>query len=274
MALRRKDGGIRAGGAALAHNAQGTFPDDGSDPALRAFLPRAAYSPRISLRLLGGFAMIVDGREVALTPATQRLVALLALGGRSSRSRVGGTLWPDASPRRAGACLRSGVWRVNRAVSGVIGATRFTLELSPEVEVDVHRYAVMAAAVLDSQTLTPASDALGAWGHGGELLPGWDDEWLLADRERLRQVRLHVLEEQAERLTRARRYAPALDAAIAALVADPVRESAHRTIMRIHLAEGNLSEALRAYLACRRVLRTDLGVEPSEITKRMIAARV
>lgn len=254
----------------MAHEAQGTFPDDGGDPALRAFLPRAGRSQHIRVQLLGGFAMVVDGREVELAPVTERIVALLALAGRTSRSRIAGTLWPDASQQHASSCLRTGIWRVNRTVSGLITSGRFTVDLRPGVEVDVHRYIAMAAAGLDSQSLTPASDALGTLDHGGDLLPDWDDEWLLADRERLRQVHLHVLEEQAERLSHARRYAPALDAAFAALVADPVRESAHRTIMRIHLAEGNPAEARRAYVACRRILRRDLGVEPSEITTRTL----
>ena len=266
--------GIRAGGAEVAHNAQGTFPDDGHDPALRAFLPRAAHPRSIRLVLLGGFSLVVDGREVELAPMTERIVALLALAGRTSRARIAGTLWPDASEQHASACLRSGIWRANRAVPAVITSTRFTLDLGPGVEVDVHRFLTVAATGLDSQSLTPASDALGTLEHGGDLLPEWDDEWLLADRERLRQVHLHVLEEQAERLSRARRYAPALDAAFAALVTDPVRESTHRTIIRIHLAEGNPTVARRAYLACRRVLRRDLGIEPSEITTRMLGADV
>ncbi len=255
----------------MAHDAQGTFPDDGRDPALRDFLPRAARPHRIRLRLLGGFSMVVDGGEVEVAPVAERIVALLALAGRTSRSRIAGTLWPDASQQHASSCLRSAIWRVNRVASGVITSTRFTLDLSPGVEVDVHRYLTVAAKGLDSQSLTPASDALGAVDHGGELLPEWDDEWLLADRERLRQIHLHVLEEQAERLTRARRYALALDAALAALVTDPVRESAHRTIMRIHLAEGNPAEARRAYVHCRRVLQRELGVEPSGITTGMLA---
>ncbi len=258
----------------MAHSATGTFPDDGSDPSLRAFLPVSQPSGRTLLTLLGGFSLTVDDRAVELTPVTERLVALLALAGRSSRSRVAGTLWPDSSQRRASACLRSGVWRVNRAASGLIAATRFTLDVRPEVEVDVQRYVHMATSALDSGSTTPATDALGALGHGGELLPDWDDDWLLADRERLRQLRLHMLEEQAERLARARNYALALDAALTALVADPVRESAYRTIMRIHLAEGNASEARRAYLACRTALRRDLGVEPSDVTTRMLGAIV
>jgi DNA-binding SARP family transcriptional activator len=250
--------------------ATGTFSDDASEPSLRIFLPTAA--PAMTVTLLGGFGLEVDGRAVELSLTTQRLVALLAIGGRSSRSKLAGVLWPDAPEKRAAACLRSGIWRVNREADGLIDANRFTLDLGADVAVDVRTFVRLATDQLRSTSSTPARDVTGAIGHSEDLLPDWDDEWILADRERLRQLRLHLLEEQAERLTRTRSYALALDAALAAVAADPLRESAHRAIMRIHLAEGNASEARRAYQTCRARLLKDLGVEPSEITTRMVRA--
>jgi DNA-binding SARP family transcriptional activator len=87
---------------------------------------------------------------------------------------------------------------------------------------------------------------------GGELLPGWYEDWVLVERERLRQLRMHALEALAEKLTEAGRYGVAMQAAYAAVRADPVRESAHRAVVRVHLAEGNVLEALRAYELTRR----------------------
>jgi hypothetical protein len=73
---------------------------------------------------------------------------------------------------------------------------------------------------------------------GGELLPGWYEDWVLVERKRLRQLRMHALEALAEKLTEAGRYGVAMPAAYAAVRADPVRESAHRAVVRVHLAEG------------------------------------
>lgn len=51
---------------------------------------------------------------------------------------------------------------------------------------------------------------------------------------------------------------------------EPLRETAHRTLIEAHLAEGNWSEARRQFRECRRLLREELGVEPSESTRRLI----
>ena len=108
----------------------------------------------------------------------------------------------------------------------------------------------------------------------GDLLPDWDDEWLLVDRERLRQLRLHVLESLAGQLAREGRYGMALEAALAALCADAVRESAHRTVIRIHLAEGNLAEAVHAYQRCCAVLARELGTTPTSQTSGLVVSCV
>jgi DNA-binding SARP family transcriptional activator len=97
----------------------------------------------------------------------------------------------------------------------------------------------------------------------GELLPDWYDEWVLFERERLRELRLHALEALATRLSAAHRWGAAMDAALAAVAADPLRESAHRAVIETHLAEGNCCEAIRHYVLFRNLLRRRIGIEPS-----------
>jgi DNA-binding SARP family transcriptional activator len=263
-----RETGLRAGRCDVTQHDPGSFPDDGSDPALQRFLPHKA--PSLVLQMLGGFRLLVDGQSVFLTPTAQRLVALVVLSGRISRSRAAGTLWPDLTEDRAAACLRTGIWRVNHVAEGLLEATRWTVDVTSRTDVDVRSYVRVAASSMRSGTRTPAADVRAATGYEGDLLPDWDEDWVLPDRERLRQLRLHLLEEEAERLAQSGRFGSALEAAFAALSADPRRESVHRRIIGIHLAEGNVSEARRAYAACRRVLRKDLGVEPAEATKRML----
>ncbi|MGW2671050.1 AfsR/SARP family transcriptional regulator [Streptomyces sp. NPDC001272] len=81
----------------------------------------------------------------------------------------------------------------------------------------------------------------------GDLLPGWDDEWTLFERERLRQLRLHALESLSARLTSSGRHALALDAALTCVSIEPLRESAHRAVVAVHLAEHNAVEAVSQY---------------------------
>ncbi|MFD0346209.1 BTAD domain-containing putative transcriptional regulator [Kitasatospora aburaviensis] len=97
----------------------------------------------------------------------------------------------------------------------------------------------------------------------GDLLPGWYEDWVLAERERLRQLQLHTLETLSGRLLDQGRHADALDTALRVVQLDPTRESAHRAAIRVHLAEGNLGEVVRQFDACRTLLRRELGVGPS-----------
>ena len=100
--------------------------------------------------------------------------------------------------------------------------------------------------------LSPASFA-------ADLLPSWYDDWVIVERERLRQIRVHALEELSRRLAAGHRYGDAIDAALAAIAADPLRESAHRRLIEAHLAEGNVSEAIRQYADVRWVALEPIG---------------
>ena len=104
----------------------------------------------------------------------------------------------------------------------------------------------------------------------GELLPDWYDDWLIIGREQFRQARLHALETVCGTLTRRSRYGKAVEVGLAAVAGEPLRESAHRAVMQVHLAEGNRHEALRQYELCRRVL-APLGLAPSPDTERLRA---
>lgn len=105
---------------------------------------------------------------------------------------------------------------------------------------------------------------------GGELLPGWYEDWVLFERERLRQIRLHSLETLAGQLTSRERYAQALDAALLCVNLDPLRESAHQAVLTIHLAERNVAEAIRHYEFFRQLLHDELGIEPSPQLRNML----
>ena len=215
------------------------------------------------LSLLGAFELRCDGDRVSLPMSAQRLLAFVALHERPLlRVYVAGTLWMDVSDERAGASLRSALWRLNRPGHRLVEATTTHLRLSPELDVDLRRATALAQRLLDGAAsddeLDSADGAL-----RGELLPDWYDDWLLFERERFRQLSLHALEALAEQLAADGRPGRALAAALSAVRSEPLRESAHRALIRVHLAEGNRGEALRQYELCRRLLRDRLGVDPS-----------
>jgi DNA-binding SARP family transcriptional activator len=104
-----------------------------------------------------------------------------------------------------------------------------------------------------------------------DLLPDWRDEWLVDDREEVRQLRLHALEELSGEFSAAGRHAEAIQAALAAVRLEPLRETAHAALIRAHLAEGNRSEALRQYYRCRNALAAMLDAEPSEWIRQLFS---
>ena len=232
--------------------------------------PEPAPADPICLTLLGGFALRVGPENVELPAGAQRLVALLALRGRMSRGRLAGTLWPETTEHRALASLRTGIWRVNQSADRLVATTGGTVDLGAGVDVDVRRLVGAALSTMKAAATGSIDGALAVVDDEGELLPDWDDEWLPADRERLRQLRLHVLEAVADRLALAGQFGLALEAALAALRVDLLRESAHRAVIRIHLAEGNVAEARRAFEHCRQVLVREVGVEPSPAVTSML----
>ena len=240
----------------------------GPDLGTRVGIGAAPAGPCVTL--LGGFNVSVGDEVIELPSGVQRLVALLALRGRSSRSRLAGTLWPETTEDRALASLRTGIWRVNRAARQLVATTSGTVDLGLRVDVDVRRLLCMATDSLRARTFSSLDDIAAVLTDDGGLLPDWEDEWLHADRERLRQIRLHLLEAVAAHLSRAGDYGLALEAALTALRIDGLRESAHRAVIGIHLAEGNVAEALRAYDQCRLVLLREVGVEPSARTSGML----
>lgn len=215
---------------------------------------------RIHLRLLGDFQLCIDGEEVAVARSHQRLIALLGLHSVLNRERLPGLLWPDCPERKAQASLRTLLWRLGRALPEVVQATEYRVRWACDAVTDVQEWSDAAQQMLaDADAHVPpiADSTL------GELLPGWYDDWVLIERERIRQRYLHTLELLAETHLALRRFWLALDLALIALGLDPLRESAHRLVIRVHLAEGNVVEARRQYQRCSRLLNDELGVRPS-----------
>lgn len=232
-----------------------------------------APAPRITL--LDGFCLqLGTGRPRSvegLPRGAQRLVAHLCLSGRPPRAAIAGHLWPDVPEDHAHGSLRSALWRLHKAAPGLVEVTGSSLALAAGVRVDVRDLTDWARRVQDPGSVLDDVEVPDC-SVRGELLPGWFDDWVLLERERLRQLRMHALELVAERLSDAGRHGDALQAAYAAVHAEPLRESAHRTVVRVHLAEGNLAEALRAYERFHALLADELGVAPSEHMTRLVHA--
>lgn len=216
------------------------------------------------VRLLDGFQLASVNGRITMPGSAERLLALLSLTGRTMRrTEVAGTLWPAASESRAFGSLRSAVSRLGEAGRDALRADAVDLVLAPGVSVDLRSARAVAMRLLGAEP--PESDLSGdvVAVLSRELLPGWYDDWVLIEAEDWRQLRLHALEALARHLCGAGRFAEAALAARASVRAEPLRESAHATLISVHLAEGNRSEARRQLERLRALLGEELGLEPS-----------
>ena len=128
-----------------------------------------------------------------------------------------------------------------------------------------------ARRLLDRSTPLEPAD-VGVLVDAGDVLPDWYDDWVILERERFRQVRLHALEVLSARLADGGPHGQAIDAAILAVTIEPLRETAHRAVIVLHLAEGNVGEARRQFETYRSLLARDLGLEPSAPLTRLVSA--
>lgn len=203
-----------------------------------------------------------ERREVP--EGSKQLLAFVAVRRRRvERRQAAGTLWPFGDEERAAGNLRSALWRLRRVGINVLAADKWSLVLRAEVLVDLHLMEQWATRVIEGRA-TEQDLIISPWvADALDLLPGFYDDWALMERERVRQRILHALEALSERLAAAGRFADAVEAAMLATSAEPLRESAQRALIRAHAAEGNVTEARRSYRSYQDLLRRELGVAPS-----------
>jgi DNA-binding SARP family transcriptional activator len=216
-----------------------------------------------AVALFDGPYVMLNGSRLEVPDGSKRLLVFVALGaGKVDRQFAAGSLWPVGNDDRAAGNLRSALWRLRCAGIDLLESDKRGLRLRPGTVVDVSLVCDWATRLVDGSA-TQADLCVVNWRKDAmELLPGWYDDWVIFERERIRQQLLHVLEILSRRFAAAGRYAEAVETAISAVSADPLRESANRVLIEAHLAEGNLAEGIRAYERYRALVRRELGVEP------------
>jgi DNA-binding SARP family transcriptional activator len=206
---------------------------------------------RIRLFLRGeAFALLADGRRVALERKEAGLLAYLALEGPSSRSRLAGLLWPDGHEEGARGNLRQRLARLRKSIG--------------------------QAVVDDGHALRLASGVTLEERGTGELLSTlhYDDctqfdEWLTRRRCAVQAQDRERLLGQAQRLIDADRFAEAIQLAEQAIAADPVAEEGYRRLMRWYYLRGDRSAAITVWDRCKEVLRREYGLTPSDQTAQL-----
>ncbi len=241
----------------------------------------------VSVHLFGGvFLSGANGRMVELAASAAPIVGYLVMKRHRpvTRSELAGQIWPDRDDGRARRCLSTALWRLNRddETEGlIVGSQHDSLAINwrrarwidaicfeqrcnallgiPAEQLDAAQYRRLARAV-----------AL----HSDDLLRQTDMEWVQLERQRLRNLYLdslfHLTLAAAARgqLTDAIAYGRRLSAL------EPLREDAHRLLMRMYLATGNRGKAIEQYRICQGELSSELGVDPTEETRALFATLV
>jgi DNA-binding SARP family transcriptional activator len=225
------------------------------------------------LRLLGHFRL-AGAQHGALGNAGQRLLALLAVSSSAvARWHAAQLLYPQSDEAQAAANLRAALWRLQRCCPGVLIATSTEIRLAAGLTVDYLTAMRAARMLLDRTRVFDARELAEAMSANlrEDLLLSWPEPWLVAERERFHQLRLHALEILCEKLTNRGWHGAAVDAGLAAVGGDPLRESARCALIDAYLAEGNSCEAVRQIDDFRELLAAELGLQPSSALLRRMA---
>jgi DNA-binding SARP family transcriptional activator len=192
----------------------------------------------------------------------RRLLAYLALRRQPvPRSLASAQLWPDVGEDAARANLRRSLWHVPRGWIETIGD-----ELVLEAESDLDLAHRVASRALQGEPLALDEIAL----LSSDVLPGWHEEWALADQDAFHMLRVQALEAACRAMVASGRLDLAIQAGAAAVEAEPLRESAAEALIDAHLMQHNRYQAVQCFRQLAQRLDDELGVEPDPA----LAARV
>lgn len=221
---------------------------------------------RLRICLLGEFAVRLDGNPVVelSTPRLQRLLGRLALapGSGLRRDRLAWELWPESTEAQARTNLRKLLHDLRRLLNDPddfleVGSQTLRWRAGCALWIDTVAFA---------EALSRGDRATAVRHYGGPFLPACYDDWVLAERERLRSLAVEAFTRLAVLADDDRRDGEVVDHARRLLRIDPLHEPAYRLLMQALARRGERNEALRTYHRCVETLHHELDVGPEATT--------
>jgi DNA-binding SARP family transcriptional activator len=230
----------------------------------------------LELRFLGQFDIRLGEVSINIpSRPAQSLLAYLALmaGTAHRRERLAGMLWPDVEDDSARAGLRQGLWRIRKALEARLpSGVQYLLADDLTVAFNTKSAYWLDPAALD----TPDDDAANVESlqhalvaYRGDLLPGFYDEWVLRERERLEGVFERKIGRLLDCLVEMRRWPEVLEWAERWIAVGHVPEPAYRALMLAHSERGDRARVATVYQRCRELLFEELGAQPSAQTREL-----
>jgi predicted ATPase/DNA-binding SARP family transcriptional activator/Tfp pilus assembly protein PilF len=238
---------------------------------------------RCTIQLLGGLCIRQQERQISRfnTHKTGALLAYLAYHRRQAHPRevLIELLWPDRVPQAGRGSLSMALSSLRHQLEppgvpagAVILADRFTVQLNPDaVTTDAAEFetALRSAAQARSRSEQGQRLTMAVERYSGELLPGYYEDWILTERQRLSDLFVQALSRLITHLEQAGEREQALRYAYRAVGADPLREEAYRALMRLYAATGQPVSGLRVYAQLKRLFKRELGEAPSPATSQL-----
>lgn len=227
----------------------------------------------LRVQLLGDFQIryqdvLLDGFDA---PRLQSLLAYLLLhpDAPQSRKHLAFLLWQDSSEKQAHNNLRNLVYLLRKALPDVdrfLAADTQTLQWRADAPFtsDVTEFQQLLTNHRNVSALTSAVEL-----YRGDLLPACYDEWLLPERERLRELYVDALAQLIALSEETREIQNAIGYARRLLQADPLSEDAYRKLMNLYAESGDRANIVRVYQTCVAVLQRELDTEPSATTREL-----
>ena len=223
----------------------------------------------LEIRILGAFVVEVDGQpaEIPWQPG-QLLVAYLALnpGTGHRREKLAGLLWPDSDEANARNNLRQTLWRLRKAVSGdYFLADKVSVGFNPEADYDLD-----VNDLLDGTETSSVDELIQVVSaYKGRLLPGFYEDWVVLEQERLQAIFEDRMQLLLDRLVDEARWREAREWAERWIAHGQVPEPAYRALMTAAAGLGDQAGVAAAYRRCIEALEEDVGVEPSPETQAL-----
>ncbi len=245
----------------------------GNPPQIRWHTERRGRGGSVlELRLLGQFELRRH-TNVILLPSrpAQSLLAYLALtaGTAHRREKLAGMLWPEADEDNARSYLRHALWRTRKAIESDEKASPYLLSDELAISFNAGGDYWLDAAVLSRsgeslQELVQSVDV-----YRGELLPGFYDEWVAPERERLESLFEQRVQRLLDRLVDEHRWSDVLEWGDRWLALGRAPEPGYRALMLAHAELGDRGRVAAIYQRCQEALFNELGVQPSLQTRRL-----
>jgi DNA-binding SARP family transcriptional activator len=222
----------------------------------------------LKVHLLGQFDVKRDleAIEIPSRPAQSLLAYLILSAGKAHRrEKLAGLLWPEANEENARSNLRHALWRLRKAIgSEYLIADKISIAFNEESDYWLDAANLVAGNEELSEILlqTVAS-------YGGELLPGFYDDWVVLERERLRALFEQNLQSLLDRFVEDGRWTDILEWGERWIALGQVPEPAYRALMIAHSGLGDAARMAATYKRCIKALDEELGVEPSDETKAL-----